>query len=157
MESYKKSDFTANGINKDFVQENHSFSNSKVLRGLHYQVFPYAQAKLIKCIEGTIYDIALDLRPNSKTFKQHIKIELSKENKQMLYIPEGFAHGFVVVSKTAQVIYKTTKEYNPNSERGIFWNDKDLNINWGIDFEPILSKKDENLPKFNEINLEELK
>jgi len=157
MESYKKSDFTANGINKDFIQENHSYSNSKVLRGLHYQIKPFSQAKLIKCIKGSIYDIALDIRPNSATFKQYIKVELSEENKQMLYIPEGFAHGFVVMSENAQIIYKTTKEYNPISERGIFWNDKDLNINWEIDFEPILSKKDENLPKFNEINLEELK
>jgi len=157
MESYKKSDFTANGINKDFIQENHSYSNSKVLRGLHYQIKPFSQAKLIKCIKGSIYDIALDIRPNSATFKQYIKVELSEENKQMLYIPEGFAHGFVVMSENAQIIYKTTKEYNPISERGIFWNDKDININWEIDFEPILSKKDENLPKFNEINLEELK
>ena len=97
MESYKKSEFVANGIDVDFVQDNHSKSSAHVLRGLHYQANPHAQAKLVRCLKGKIYDVAVDIRPHSKTFGQYVKVELSEENKQMLYIPEGFAHGFVVL------------------------------------------------------------
>ncbi len=156
MESYKKSDFTANGIDSDFNQDNHSKSCAKVLRGLHYQAKPYGQAKLVRCIKGRIYDVAVDLRPESKTYKQYIRVELSEENKNMLFIPTGFAHGFVVLSDEAELIYKASGEYNPQADRGILWNDKELNIDWGIDFEPILSEKDKNQPKFNEINTGEI-
>ena len=157
MESYKKSEFIANGIDVDFVQDNHSKSSAHVLRGLHYQVNPHAQAKLVRCLKGKIYDVAVDIRPNSNTFGQYVKVELSEENKQMLYIPQGFAHGFVVISENAEILYKTSGEYAPESDRGILWNDKDININWEIDFEPILSEKDKNQPELKNINKEELK
>ncbi len=156
MESYKKSDFKNNGITDDFNQDNHSKSTAKVLRGLHYQANPYAQAKLVRCSKGRIYDVAVDIRPNSKTFGQYVKVELSEENKQMLYIPSGFAHGFVVLSDEAELLYKASGEYAPQADRGILWNDKDINIDWEIDFEPILSEKDKNQPNFSQINKEEL-
>lgn len=156
METYKKSDFSANGIEVDFNQDNHSKSSAKVLRGLHYQAKPYGQAKLVRCISGKIYDVAVDIRPNSKTFGQYVKVELSEENKNMLYIPEGFAHGFVVLSNEAELCYKASGEYNRDSDRGVLWNDNDINIDWEIDFEPILSEKDKVQPKLKEINKEEL-
>lgn len=157
MESYKKSDFINNGIDIEFNQDNHSKSTAHVLRGLHYQAYPYSQAKLVRCSRGRIYDVAVDLRPNSKTFKKYIKVELSENNKQMLFIPEGFAHGFVVLSPEAELLYKASGEYNPLADRGVLWNDEDININWEIDFEPILSDKDKKQPKLKEINLGELK
>ena len=157
MESYKKSDFFENGITVEFNQDNHSKSTAHVLRGLHYQAKPYGQAKLVRCSKGNIYDVAVDIRPNSKTFGKYVKVELSEDNKQMLFIPEGFAHGFVVLSDVAELLYKASGEYNPLADRGVLWNDKDINIDWEIDFEPILSDKDKIQPKLNEINLGELK
>lgn len=156
MESYKKSEFIKNGINDEFTQDNHSKSTKGVLRGLHYQINPHAQAKLIRCVKGKIYDVAVDIRPNSKTFSKYVKAELSEENKHMLYIPKGFAHGFLVLTDEAEILYKTSGEYAPNAERGIMWNDKEININWGINFEPLLSEKDKIQPKLSEINKEEL-
>ena len=156
LESYKKSDFVANGISVEFNQDNHSKSSKHVLRGLHYQANPYSQAKLVRCVRGRIYDIAVDLRKESETYKKYVKVKLSEENKCMLFIPQGFAHGFVVLSDEAEIIYKASGEYNPEADRGIFWKDKDLNINWEIDFEPILSLKDQNLPCLSEINPEEI-
>ena len=156
LESYKKSDFVANGIKEDFNQDNHSKSTKGVLRGLHYQARPYGQAKIVRCVKGKIYDVAVDIRPKSETFGQYIKVELSEENKQMLYIPEGFAHGFVVLSDEVEILYKASGEYAPQADRGILWNDKDINIDWEIDFEPILSDKDKIQPKLCEINKEEL-
>lgn len=155
-ETYKKSEFFANGIKDDFVQDNHSKSSAHVLRGLHYQAKPHGQAKLVRCVKGRIYDVAVDLRVNSKTFAKYVKVELSEENKQMLYIPNGFAHGFVVLSDEAELIYKTSSEYAPQADRGILWNDETINIDWGIDFEPILSEKDKNQPKLSDINKEVL-
>lgn len=157
MESYKKSDFINNGINVEFNQDNHSKSTAHVLRGLHYQAYPYSQAKLVRCSNGRIYDVAVDLRPNSKTFKKYVKVELSQDNKQMLFIPEGFAHGFVVLSSEAELLYKASGEYNPLADRGVLWSDEDININWEIDFKPILSDKDKKQPKLKEIDLGELK
>jgi dTDP-4-dehydrorhamnose 3,5-epimerase len=157
MESYKKSEFYENGIAVEFNQDNHSKSTAHVLRGLHYQAKPYGQAKLVRCSKGRIYDVAVDIRPNSKTFGKYVKVELSEDNKQMLFIPEGFAHGFVVLSDAAELLYKASGEYNPLADRGVLWNDKDINIDWEIDFEPILSDKDKIQPKLNEINLGELK
>ena len=157
MESYKKSDFFANGIDVEFNQDNHSKSTKGVLRGLHYQANPYGQAKLVRCSKGRIYDVAVDIRPESKTFGQYIKVELSEENKQMLYIPVGFAHGFVALTDEVELLYKASGEYAPQADRGIIWNDKDINIDWNIDFEPLLSDKDQKQPKLSEINLEELK
>ena len=151
MESYKKSEFLNNGITEDFNQDNYSKSKKHVLRGLHFQQTPYEQAKLIRCLKGRIYDVSVDIRLNSKTFGQYVKIELSENNKHMLYIPAGFAHGFVALEDEAEILYKTSKEYNQKADRGIIWCDKDINIDWGIDFEPILSEKDKTLPKLKEI------
>lgn len=156
MESYKKSDFFENGIDVIFNQDNHSKSTKHVLRGLHYQAKPYGQAKLVRCSKGRIFDVAVDVRPNSPTFKQYVKVELSEDNKQMLFIPEGFAHGFVVLSNEAELLYKASGEYNPLADRGILWSDKEINIDWEIDFEPILSEKDKIQPKLSEINKKEL-
>ncbi len=152
LESYKKSEFFENGIDVEFNQDNHSKSSARVLRGLHYQATPYAQAKLVRCSKGRIYDVAVDIRPNSSTFGKYVKVELSEENKQMLYIPAGFAHGFVVLSDEAELLYKASGEYNQNADRGILWCDKDININWGIDFEPVLSEKDKNQPLLKDVN-----
>lgn len=151
METYKKSEFAKNGIDVNFNQENQSFSTKGVLRGLHFQKPPYSQAKLVRCSKGRICDVAVDIRKESTTFGKYVKIELSEDNKSMLFIPEGFAHGFVVLSKEAELIYKTNKEYKPDAEAGIIWSDKDINIDWNIDFEPILSDKDKNLPQLKEV------
>lgn len=156
MESYKKSEFEQNGIDCEFVQDNHSKSTKGVLRGLHYQLPPKAQAKLLRCVKGVIYDIAVDLRPESKTFGKSVKVELSEENKNMLFIPEGFAHGFVVISDEAELLYKTNNEYCAELDRGVLWNDKDINVDWGVE-NPILSEKDKVQPKLKELNLDELK
>lgn len=147
LESYKKSDFVDNGIDVEFNQDNHSKSTAHVLRGLHYQKAPYGQAKLVRCSKGRIYDAAMDIRPNSPTFGKYVKVELSEENKHMLFIPEGFAHGFVVLSDEAELLYKASGEYNPRADRGILWTE----IDWGIDFEPILSEKDKVQPKLKEV------
>ena len=156
MESYKKSDFFANGIDVEFNQDNHSKSTKGVLRGLHYQAKPYGQAKLVRCSKGRIYDVAVDIRPNSETFGQYVKVELSEENKQMLFIPEGFAHGFVALTDEVELLYKASGEYNQQADRGLLWNDKDINIDWNIDFEPLLSEKDKVQPTLKEMNKKEL-
>ena len=151
MECYKKSEFAKNGITTDFCQDNYSKSSAKVLRGLHYQEAPYAQAKLVRCVKGRIYDVAVDIRPESETFGKYVKVELSEDNKCMLFMPEGFAHGFVVLSDTAEIHYKTSNEYSAISDRGIFWADGDINIDWEIDFEPLLSDKDKVQPRLCEV------
>lgn len=156
METYKKSDFVANGIDVEFLQDNHSKSTKGVLRGLHYQAAPYGQAKIVRCAKGKIYDVAVDIRPESKTFGQYIRVELSEENRHMFYIPVGFAHGFVALSDEVEILYKASGEYAPLADRGILWNDEDIGIDWGINFEPILSEKDKIQPKLREINKEEL-
>ena len=156
MESYKKSDFYSNGIKVEFNQDNHSKSTKGVLRGLHYQKAPYGQAKIVRCIKGKIYDVAVDIRKESKTFGQYVKAELSDENKNMLYIPVGFAHGFVALSDEVEILYKASGEYAPQADSGILWNDPDIGIDWGIDFQPILSEKDKNQKRFTEINREDL-
>ena len=156
MESYKKSEFFDNGITVEFNQDNHSKSGKHVLRALHYQAKPFGQAKLVRCSRGRIFDVAVDLRPDSKTFAKYVKVELSEENKHMLFIPEGFAHGFVVLSDEAELLYKASGEYSPQHDRGVLWCDKDINIDWEIDFEPLLSEKDKIQPTLKQINLEEL-
>ncbi len=147
LESYKKSDFVQNGIDVEFNQDNHSKSTAHVLRGLHYQEAPHGQAKLVRCSRGRIYDVAMDIRPESKTFGKYVKVELSEENKCMLFIPEGFAHGFVVLSDEAELLYKASGEYAPQADRGILWSE----VDWDIDFEPILSEKDKVQPKLKEV------
>ena len=139
METYKKSEFCANGIDVEFNQDNQSKSGARVLRGLHYQAAPYGQAKLVRCLKGRIYDVAVDLKTG-----KWVKVELSEENCRMLYLPAHCAHGFVVLSDEAEVAYKVSGEYSPAHDRGIRWDS--VGIDWGIDFEPILSEKDKNLP-----------
>ncbi|MFN6572267.1 dTDP-4-dehydrorhamnose 3,5-epimerase [Dendronalium sp. ChiSLP03b] len=129
------------GINEHFVQDNHSRSARNVLRGLHYQI-QQPQAKLVRVVVGAVFDVAVDLRKSSKTFGQWVGTHLSSENKQQLWIPAGFAHGFLVLSEYAEVLYKTTSYYAPQHERTILWNDPDLAIAWPIQTEPILSAKD---------------
>jgi len=130
-----------------FVQDNESYSTKGVLRGLHYQTGEYTQAKLVRVIEGEVLDIAVDIRKTSKTFGEHVSVKLSKTNKRQLYVPRGFAHGFVVLSDTAIFSYKCDNYYNKNAEEGIIFNDKDLNIDWILpEKELIVSEKDIKLP-----------
>ena len=147
METYKKSDFAQMGIDVDFVQDNHSKSVKGVLRGLHYQLEPKAQGKLVRCVRGRIFDVAVDIRRGSPTFGKWVGVELSEENKLMLWIPKGFAHGFLVLSEEAEVIYKVSgSEYSPEHDRSIRWNDPSIGIEWPLESEPILSEKDRNAP-----------
>jgi len=141
METYKYSDFARTGIREHFVQDNYSRSSMGVLRGLHYQKNPNAQGKLVQCTKGRIFDVAVDIRKGSPTFRQWVSAELSEENNLMLYVPPAFAHGFVVLSESADVVYKCTREYAPEDDRGIIWNDPDLGILWPVK-DPFLSEKD---------------
>ncbi|WP_414752657.1 dTDP-4-dehydrorhamnose 3,5-epimerase [Anabaena sp. CCY 9910] len=142
FESYNHQKFTEKlGITVNFVQDNHSFSQHNVLRGLHYQIIQ-PQGKLVRAVVGTIFDVAVDIRKSSPTFGQWVGYELSAENKRQLWIPPGFAHGFLVLSEVAEVIYKTTDYYAPGGDRTILWNDPDLAINWPLKEPPILSAKD---------------
>lgn len=156
MESYKKSEFSDFGINTDFVQDNHSKSTKGVLRGLHFQAFPKMQAKLIRCTKGKVLDVVVDIRKSSPTFGKWERIELSEENKLMLFIPEGFAHGFAVLSDEAELAYKTSEEFSAEFDRGVLWNDPEIGIDWGIDFEPVLSEKDKSQPTLSELDREDL-
>ncbi|AEF95736.1 dTDP-4-dehydrorhamnose 3,5-epimerase [Methanotorris igneus] len=150
METYKKEDFEKVGIKGEFIQDNHSKSRYGVLRGLHFQRKPYAQAKIVRCIRGVIFDVAVDLRRNSPTFGKWVGVILSEYNKYQLYIPRGFAHGFCVLSDVAEVIYKVDNVYAPDYEEGVIWNDRDIGIEWPID-EPILSEKDKKWPTLKEL------
>jgi dTDP-4-dehydrorhamnose 3,5-epimerase len=152
LETYKLSDFNAGGINARFVQDNRSRSKKNVLRGLHYQTAPFCQAKLVTCLSGSILDVAVDLRRSSEYFGQWIATELSEADHTMLYIPEGFAHGFVTLSDFADVLYKVTADYSRECERGIIWNDPQIAIDWPL-AEPILSIKDQSLPFLGEADL----
>lgn len=156
LETYKKEDFIKAGICDDFIQDNHSKSSYGVLRGLHYQKAPNVQGKLVRCTKGKILDVAVDIRKNSPTFLKWVKRELTEENKYQLYIPKGFAHGFVALSDTVEVMYKVSGNYSPKDEGGIKWNDPDIALDWGIDFEPLLSEKDKNSKTIKEINKEDL-
>lgn len=144
LESYNKETFKKIGIDVDFVQDNQSLSSKGTLRGLHFQKPPYAQAKLVRVITGSILDVAVDIRTDSKTYGEYFSLVLSGKNKRMLYIPEGFAHGFLALEDNTLIQYKCSDLYNKESEGGIVWNDSDININWGIDYEPIISDKDKN-------------
>jgi dTDP-4-dehydrorhamnose 3,5-epimerase len=159
LEFYKKSDFEKAGLNVEFVQDNHSKSVKGVLRGLHFQEKPYEQGKLVRCIKGKIFDVAVDIRPDSPYFKKWVAVELSEENKFMLWIPPGFAHGFLTLLEEAEIIYKVShSEYSPAYDRGIIWNDKDINIKWPLENidNLILSEKDKKLPTLKEY-MKELK
>lgn len=154
MEVFKKSDFEKFGIDTDFVQDNHSKSLKNVLRGLHYQIEPKAQGKLVRCIKGKIFDVAVDIRRGSPTFGKWVGVELSEENRLMLWIPKGFAHGFLTLSDTAEVVYKVSgSEYSPHHDRNIRWNDPDIGISWPLVGEPILSRKDKMAPFLREAEI----
>jgi dTDP-4-dehydrorhamnose 3,5-epimerase len=144
-ETYKLSEFAAHGIPHAFVQDNLSHSTRGVLRGLHYQIHPRAQGKLLTVVHGRIFDVAVDIRRDSPTYRQWVGMELSEENCRMLYVPVGFAHGFCVLSETADLFYKVTDEYARDLERGILWNDPEIGVQWPIS-EPVLSPRDVGLP-----------
>jgi len=145
METYKQSEFAKSGIKEKFVQENHSQSKKNVLRGLHYQDRPKAQAKLVRCVSGEIFDVAVDIRKNSPTYGKWVGVVLSEKNKKEIFIPEGFAHGFCVLSEKAEIIYKTSREYSPKYEKGVIWNDPAINIKWPVK-NPLISEKDSQWP-----------
>ena len=149
-ETYSKKNFDKI-IKTNFIQDNVSKSIKGVVRGLHFQLPPFEQNKLVRCINGKILDIAVDLRVNSKTYGKFFSIELSSENNNQLFIPKGFAHGIQVLSETAIVNYKVDEYYNPDSDSGIIWNDKDLSIDWSPDIKPILSVKDLKLMSFKDL------
>ncbi|MDO4690470.1 MAG: dTDP-4-dehydrorhamnose 3,5-epimerase [Fusobacterium sp.] len=150
IETYNKNDFAEIGINDEFVQDNHSKSKRGVLRGLHFQT-KFPQGKLVRVIKGSVYDVAVDLRKNSKTFGKWFGIELSSNNKKMFFIPKGFAHGFLTLEDGSEFTYKCTDFYYPEYDSGIIWNDKDINIEWNFkkymleEQEIILSEKDKKL------------
>ncbi len=150
MESYKESEFKAHGIDCRFVQDNHSKSSRGVLRGLHFQKAPYAQGKLVRVIEGAVWDVAVDLRRDSPTYCEWYGVELSEENRFMFFIPAGFAHGFVTLSEKAQFEYKCTAEYNKASESGIRWDDPDIGIQWPVR-DVQVSERDAVLPYFKDL------
>ena len=150
MESFNAQKFAeATGVTTEFVQDNHSRSGKNVLRGLHYQI-QQAQGKLVRVVAGEVLDVAVDIRKSSPTFGQWVSCLLSEENKRQFWVPAGFAHGFVVLSDTADFLYKTTDYYAPAYERSILWNDPELNIDWQISEEPILSAKDKSAPTLKE-------
>ena len=146
LESYNKSTFESLGLNFQFVQDNLSFSKAGVMRGLHFQKKPFDQGKLVKVVRGAVLDVALDIRPDSPTFGQHYKVVLTEEKQNMLYLPEGFAHGFFAI-KDSYLFYKCTKSYHKESDTGIAFDDPELNIDWDIS-SPIISEKDKNLQSF---------
>ena len=149
LESYKHSDFSAAGIDRPFVQDNHSFSSNGVLRGVHYQLEPSAQGKLVRVVAGKVLDVAIDLRKSSATFGRWVGYELSGENRRMLYIPEGFGHAFLALEDDTHLLYKCTAEYDKAAERGVRWDDPEIGITWPWK-DPLVSEKDAILPRLDE-------
>ncbi len=153
LESYNQKTYAERGISMKFLQDNQSRSTRGVIRGLHYQLEPHAQTKLVRVLEGEIYDVVVDIRKNSPTFGQWFGLTLSMENQKQLLVPKGFAHGFSVLTEYATILYKCDNFYHPESEAGIIYNDKDLNIDWKINPEKALvSGKDLELPTFSNLN-----
>ena len=148
-ETYKSSEFKKNGIRDDFVQDNHSISAKGVLRGLHFQTEPAEQAKLVRVVKGSAWDVSVDLRPGSATYLKWVAEILTDENRYMLYVPRGFAHGFVALSDDTHLVYKCGAEYDKASERGIRWDDPRIGIAWPVK-DPIISEKDALLPFFED-------
>lgn len=153
METYNENEFRKNGLDYVFVQDNQSKSHKGVLRGLHFQK-EHPQAKLVRVVEGEVFDVAVDLRKGSKTYGKWVGVVLSEENKKMFMIPRGFAHGFVVLSETAQFVYKCDDFYHPEDEGGIMYNDPDINIEWPYHSEVELSEKDKKHPLLKESKIE---
>ncbi len=153
METYNENEFKENGLNYAFVQDNQSKSKKGVLRGLHFQK-SYPQAKLVRVLEGEVFDVAVDLRKGSQTYGKWVGVILSGENKKQFMIPRGFAHGFVVLSETATFAYKCDEFYHPEDEGGIMWNDPEIGVKWSYEGEPLLSEKDKKHPSFKESKME---
>ena len=151
METYNQKRFDSVGLPSSFVQDNHSRSTKGVVRGLHYQ-FPQWQGKLVRVLSGAIYDVAVDIRPDSTTYGQWYGVELNDENHLQLYIPPGFAHGFATLSDSADVTYKCTSLYKAEDDAGIAWNDSDIGVDWPVD-DPIVSDKDANAPRLSQIQI----
>jgi dTDP-4-dehydrorhamnose 3,5-epimerase len=154
VENYHKKKYQDLGISVEFVQDNLSFSCKGTLRGLHYQ-HPHGQAKLVQVLVGHVYDVAVDVRKGSKNFGRWLGVHLSDQNKRQVYIPQGFAHGFCVLSETALFSYKCSDLYTPDCEGGLLWSDPDLGINWPVK-EPILSEKDAVYPRLKDVPVERL-
>jgi dTDP-4-dehydrorhamnose 3,5-epimerase len=150
FENWSKEAFEKEGLNLNFVQDNQSLSAKGVLRGLHFQNPPFAQGKLVRVISGSVLDVAVDIRKNSSTYGKHFSIILSGKNKTSFWIPPGFAHGFLNLEEDTIFTYKCTEVYNKQAEGAIVWNDKDLNIDWGLN-SPIVSNKDQEAPLFSEL------
>lgn len=151
LELYKESDFIMNGIKECFEQDNMSISRKHVLRGLHFQKKPSEQGKLVRVIRGSILDVAVDIRPNSASYKKYIIFDVSTDNCKMIYIPPGYAHGFLALEDNTVMSYKCTKEYDAKTDAGIRWDDPDINIQWPKDIRVILSDKDAELPYLKDI------
>lgn len=145
LETYKKNDFYENGIPYEFVQDNHSVSQKGVLRGLHFQREPKAQGKLVRVVKGAVFDVAVDIRTHSPTYRKWFGIELTSDNYKMLFIPPGLAHGFATLEDDTEFLYKCTDVYSPEHDGGIIWNDPEIGIDWPID-NPLVSEKDKKLP-----------
>lgn len=156
METYKQSDFEACGIIGDFQQDNHSLSGRGVLRGLHYQLNPKAQGKLVRVVSGAVFDVAVDIRKNSPTFGKWISVILTADNHHIFWVPEGFAHGVLVLEENTHLLYRTTNEYSPVNDRQILWNDPAIHIQWPFTNDVQLSEKDSQAPLLQdaEINFE---
>jgi dTDP-4-dehydrorhamnose 3,5-epimerase len=155
METYSTRKFSDLGVETTFVQDNHSLSCRGTLRGLHYQL-RHPQSKLCRVVRGAVLDVAVDIRLGSPTFGQHVAVELSAENKRMILVPRGFAHGFLVLSEEAEFLYKCDEFYAPGDEFGIAWNDPNLGINWGLEAAPLLSAKDAVQPRLSDAPREQL-
>ena len=151
-ETYRKSEFSGQGVTFDFVQDNHSYSKLKgTLRGLHFQKEPAAQGKLVRCVSGEIFDVAVDIRRGSPTYAKWVSARITSDSHGAIWVPPGFAHGILTLIDDSEVIYKLTSEYSPNDERSIRWNDPALGINWPLG-NPILSKKDAQAPLLSEVD-----
>lgn len=154
MESWSQKKMEEAGLFYNFVQDNHSFSALKgTLRGLHFQKGSSSQAKLVRCVKGAVFDVAVDLRKNSKTYKKWVGCILSEENKKQFLIPRGFAHGFLTLTDNVEFVYKADNYYDPQADRNIIWNDEEINVDWGIE-NPILSEKDKKAPKLSESDVD---
>lgn len=154
-ESFNQQAFnTATGLDVQFVQDNHSRSSKGVLRGLHYQLPPHAQGKLVRCVRGAVFDVAVDIRSGSATFGKWVGVELSEDNNRQFWIPPGFAHGFVTLTNSADFLYKTTNYYAPTHDRSIIWSDPDVGIDWPeLGMSPLLAPKDANAPRLRQAQL----